>query len=95
MGKLLQGFGLTERSGPDLFCLAVVGSVPHLLELVVVPGLEVAVLEDGVELLVVPSMEGHGGFCSEDAVRLHLAVFAEEMRWKYKCFILNILKLRS
>ena len=37
VGKLLQGFVLTEWSGPDLFCLAVVGPVPHFLELMVIP----------------------------------------------------------
>ena len=39
MSKLLDGFGLTERSGPDLFRLAVVGPIPHLLELMVMPRL--------------------------------------------------------
>ena len=39
MSKLLDGFGLTERSGSDLFRLTVVGPIPHLLELMVMPRL--------------------------------------------------------
>ena len=42
---------LTQRPGADLLRLVVVGSVPHLLQLVVIPTLELPGLEDRVQLL--------------------------------------------
>ena len=41
--KINAKIELTKRSGSDLLCLAVVGPVPHLLQLVVVTVVELPV----------------------------------------------------
>ncbi len=52
---------LTQRPTPDFLRLQVVGLEPDVLEVVVVAGVELLPLQDGVQLLVVGGVEGDGG----------------------------------
>ena len=86
----------SKRPGPDLLRLLVMGSVPHLLQLVVVPGVEVSRLHDRVQLLPqrathqeavrktnleVSFVEGHRRLAPEDRVSVLMAVIRQKVTW--------------